>query len=204
MRGPAALLLSLLLATPGVQAQEKPAAAPPPATPANDFDLLPPEKVADPAERAREEQLQRALDRRRTLLQLHQGLGFATVAAVGAAVVIGQLNYNDKYGGLGDTGKYNTAHKIAGYGAFGIFTATGLFALLAPSPFDKPLRFDTGTLHKASMAVATAGMVAQVALGIFTRGKEGTLAQRDLALAHQIVGYTTLVATTTGFFIFAF
>lgn len=204
MRGPAALLLSLLLVTPGVLAQEKPAEGTPPAKPADDFDLLPPEKVADAADRAREEQIQGALNRRRTLLQIHQGLGFATIGAVGAAVVIGQLNYNDKYGAQGDTGKYNTAHKIAGYGAFGIFAATGLFALLAPSPFDKPLRLDTGTLHKATMAVATAGMVAQVALGIFTRGKEGTLAQRDLALAHQIVGYTTLAATTTGFLVLLF
>jgi hypothetical protein len=170
----------------------------------DDFELLPPEKKVDAATRAREEQIQRELSRRRTLLQLHTGLGFATIASLGATAVLGQLNYNDKYGGGGDTGKYRQAHRISAYSAAGIFAVTGLLAILAPSPFDKPLRLDSATLHKASMAVATAGMAAQIVLGILTSGKEGTLAQRDYALAHQIVGYTTLAATTTGFLVLVF
>ncbi len=178
-----------------------PAAA---AKPDDNFDLLPPEARPDAAALAKEEETQKALSTRRTMLQLHQLGGFATLAALSATVVLGQLNYSDKYGGGGDTGKYHAPHSIAAYSAAGIFAATGLFALFAPSPFDKPLRLDTATLHKASMAVATAGMVAEIALGILTASKEGSVSQRNLALAHQIIGYTTLGATATGFAVLIF
>ena len=183
-----------------------PAATPPPAAPkaADDFDLLAPEKPVDPAQRALELKLQGDLNLRRTMLQLHQIGGFATIATLGATVIVGQLNYSDKYGGGGDTGKYHTTHQVLAYSSAGIFAATGLLALFAPSPFDKPLRLDTATLHKVSMGVATAGMVAEVVLGIITSRKEGQLSQRDLALTHQIIGYTTLAATTTGFAILFF
>ena len=191
-------LLSLALAlAPAARANE-------PVKPADDFELLPPEKKPDAARRALEEDVQRALSMRRTMLQLHQVGGFATMATLGATVMLGQLNYADKYGGGGDAGKYMKVHAIAAYSSATIFAATGLLALFAPSPFDKPLRLDTATLHKASMAVATAGMVAEVVLGVLTASKEGKISQRDLALAHQIIGYTTLAATTTGFVVLAF
>lgn len=205
MRCAAVLAAALSIAMAGsARAQEKPPEAAKPPAPGDDFELLPPEKQADGATKAREEQIQRDLSRRRTMLHYHQLLGFATVATVGATAVLGQLNYNDKYGGGGDTGKYRLAHQISAYSAAGIFAVTGLLAVLAPSPFDKPLRLDTATLHKATMAVATAGMAAQIVLGILTSGKEGTLAQRDYALAHQIIGYTTFAATTSGFLVLWF
>src|SRR5207302_5562876 len=181
-RAAAAACLALALAAAGARAQE--AARPP-----DDFELLPPEKAPDPSQRAREEEIQRDLGRRRTMLRLHQGFGLATVAGVATAVVLGQLRYTDKYGGGGDTGRYLTAHAVAAYTSAGIFAVTGLLALLAPSPIDKPLRIDTATLHKASMAVATAGMAAEIVLGILAASKEGKLSQRDFALAHQIIGY---------------
>jgi hypothetical protein len=39
---------------------------------------------------------------------------------------------------------------------------------------------------------------------MLTAGKEGRVAQRDFALAHQIVGYTTLAATAAGFLVLTF
>ena len=44
----------------------------------------------------------------------------------------------------------------------------------------------------------TAGMVAQVILGVAARGKAGTTQERDLAVAHQVIGYTTFGAMTAG------
>ena len=117
---------------------------------------------------------------------------------------LGQINYLDKYGGGGDTGRWMTPHTIAALTATGVFAATGLLAILAPSPLEKPLRVDTATLHKIAMAVATAGMVTQIVLGPIIGSKEGQLSQRDFALAHQIVGYTTLIATYTGFLVLTF
>src|SRR5207302_79414 len=150
--------------------------------PADDFELLPPEKPPDAAAAARQAELSRALTTRRQMLRLHQLGGFATLATMTATVVVGQLNYNDKYGGGGDTGKYRLTHQVLAYGTSGIFAATGLLALFAPSPFEKPLRFDTATLHKAAMLVATTGLVAQVFLGIMTASSEGKTSQRDFAL----------------------
>jgi len=170
----------------------------------NDFDLLPREKPPDAGALARQADLSRSLSRRRDFLRLHQLGGFATIATLAATVVVGQLNYADKYGGGGDTGKYRTAHQVLAYGASGIFAATGILALLAPSPFEKPLRLDTATLHKVSMLVSTAGMASEIVLGIVTSRSEGRISQRDFALAHQIIGYTTLAATTAGFLVFTF
>jgi hypothetical protein len=170
-----------------------------PSSRGDDFELLPPEKPPDAAAVARQAELTRALERRRQLLRLHQLGGFATLATMTATVIVGQLNYNDKYGGGGDTGRYHLTHQALAYTTAGVFTATGLLALFAPSPFEKPLRFDTATLHKTAMLVATTGLVAQVVLGILTARHEGSVSQRDFALAHQIVGYTTLAATAAGF-----
>jgi hypothetical protein len=175
-----------------------PAPAPPPAA-SDDFDLLAPAPVLDAAQLAQAKVLEEKLATRRTMLGVHQIAGFVNLAGVTAAVVLGQLNYNDKYAGGGDTEKYIKPHAIAAYGSAAIFTATGLLALLAPSPIDQPTRLSTATVHKACMAVATAGMVAQVVLGIVAAGKQGNISQRDFALAHQVVGYTTAVATAGGF-----
>jgi len=183
--------------TPASARQDKPSQD-------DDFELLPPEKPPDPDALARQAELSQALSRRRQLLGLHQWAGFATLATMTATVVVGQLNYADKYGGGGDTGKYRTAHQVLAYGTTGFFAAAGVLALLAPSPFEKPLRLDTATLHKVSMIVATGGMVAQVVLGIVTAHSEGSLSQRDFALAHQIIGYTTWAATTAGFLVLTF
>jgi hypothetical protein len=175
-----------------------------PAAPDQDFDLLAPRKAPDEATRVKDVELMHDLGRRRTMLQLHQLGGYATMATMTAAVVLGQVNYLDKYGGGGDTGRWITPHAIAAFTAAGVFTATGLLALLAPSPLDKPARVDTVTLHRVAMAVAAAGLAAQVVLGPITASKEGQVSQRDFALAHQIIGYTTLVATYTGFLVLTF
>jgi hypothetical protein len=181
-----------------------PAQQPTPQPAPENFDLLEPAPKPDAATLARQERIARDMSRRRTMLHYHQVAGFATLASMTVAVALGQVNYLDKYAGGGDTGKFATPHRIAAYTAAGIFAATGLLAVLAPSPLDTSLRLDTATLHKAAMAVATAGLVTQIVLGIVTAHSEGSLSQRDVALAHQIVGYTTLAATAAGFFVLTF
>jgi cytochrome b561 len=170
-------------------------AEPQPSTPADDFDLLPKEKAPDPV---LQKELQRQLALRRQMLQLHQLGGFVTLGAMGATVALGQANYSDKYGGGGDTRKYMVWHRWFGIGTAVVFAATGALAVFAPSPPPKPVRLDTATVHKISLAIASVGMLTQIILGPIIASKEGQLSQRDFALAHQIVGYTTLVATATG------
>ena len=183
-------------------------ANPPPAP--LDFDLLGPEAQTSPEETARREALQRALGKRRTLLTIHQAVGLALLGGMAATVVLGQLNYDDKYAGGGDTGKYITAHETVALATTVVFATAGLLALFAPSPDAGELSLDAqpqvsrSTLHKTAMAVATAGMAAEIVLGILSARSEGQLIQRNYALAHQINGYVTLGAVTAGFAVLTF
>jgi len=187
----AALMLSM---------QGSPAEQPGP----GDVDLLPKPAAPDPVELARQQELEGKLQTRRTMLQYHQIGGMLTLATLGATVVFGQLNYNDKYGGGGDTGRWYDWHKYFAFTSAAIFAGTGALAIFAPSPLEKPARLDTAMLHRISMGVATAGMVTQIVLGFVTAGKGGSVSQRDYALAHQIVGYTTFAATAVGFAVLTF
>ncbi len=173
----------------------------PPASTGEDFELLPPEKAPEPLQ---EKELERKLALRRQMLQLHQLGGFVTLGALGATVVLGQVSYADKYGGGGDTQRYLGLHRWLGIGTAVVFAATGALAIFAPSPLPKPARLDTATAHKVALAVATAGMLAQIILGPVIASKEGQRSQRDFALAHQLVGYATLAATATGALVLTF
>jgi hypothetical protein len=192
--------LQLALAEQPAPAQPAPSPAPAPA-PADDFDLLPKEKVPDAAV---QQELIHKLELRRKMLQLHQLGGFVTLGLMGTTVVLGQLNYSDKYGGGGDTERFMVWHRWFGISTAVVFAATGALAVFAPSPLEKPVRLDTATVHKIALAIASAGIVAQIILGPVIASKQGQLSQRDFALAHQIVGYTTLVATAAGAVAFTF
>ena len=172
--------------------------------PKDDFDLLPEEAKPDPAAQARAAELEKRLARRRTLLQAHQLGGFLTLAGLTMTAVLGQLNYNDKYGGGGDTGNWYMLHRWTALSTSAVFVATGALAVFAPVPVEKKSQLDTATLHKIFMFSAAAGMAAEVVLGFYTAGKEGQLSQRDFALAHQLIGYGTLAASLGGFGVLTF
>ena len=166
---------------------------PPPKAPALDFDLL-----GDGGARPADARLEREVARRRTSLQVHQALGLATLAATAATVVVGQLDFDDRFRGGGATGQYHPWHTGLAYTSAALFAAAGAAAIFAPVPYPKKLQLDTATLHKTSMAIATAGMVAEIALGIAARRSAGSLRERDLAAAHQVVGYVTFGALGVG------
>jgi hypothetical protein len=172
------------------EGKEAPKTEPPPQAPLN-FDLL-----GEPAPGVRVDQA--ALARRRTMLQIHQGLGLGMFAVTAANVVIGQLNYSDKFASGPNTEKYQMAHQITAYSTLVLFTATGLLAVFAPTPLPRSPGFDRTTLHKIAMGTAAAGMAAEAVLGIWTRTREGYLNQPDLATAHLIIGYATFAAMSVG------
>lgn len=159
---------------------------PPPAAPSLDFDLLgePPRPAApqdDPA-----------LKRRRKYLNLHQGLGLGLLGLQLASTVTGQLNYDDKFG-VANTGRYKLTHQVVTYANLATFAAVGTIALLAPRDRNAPPRgFGRTTLHKLGMGLATAGMVTQAVLGVYTAHREGYLDQQRYGRAHLVVGYSTL------------
>jgi hypothetical protein len=164
------------------------AAAPPPGS--MDFDLLGTPKA--PPDTSKEDARMKS---RRKYLQAHQRVGLGVLALELATVVVGQLNYNDKFGDA-NTGKYVMPHKVLAYTTFGVFAIGGTLALLAPTPKDRPNRgWDRVRVHKLGMLLATAGMVAQAVYGIQTRNREGYLDQQDIAKTHLYIGYATLAAT---------
>jgi len=155
-----------------------------------DFDLLgEPEKPPQVDEHA--------LRLRRTMLTWHQGVGLGMFALQLATTVVGQLNYNDKFGGA-NTGKYVQPHAVLAFSTLATFAATGALALLAPAPIKRSEGFDRVSLHKLSMLAATAGMLTQAALGIWTQSREGYLNQQGIGTAHLVVGYVTLAAVAVG------
>lgn len=132
---------------------------------------------------------------RRWMLTTHQTLGIATWALMAATVVVGQLHYNELYGGGSGSLTYRTPHRWLVVSTSAAFATTAAFSLFAPSPYEKPLRFDTGLLHRIAVIGATAGMLTQAALGWVTarRAEAGNPNNlRTYARTHQILGYTTL------------
>ena len=202
----------VLLAAPVAQAQQKkkpaapktsdapvkPQPAPAPQEPSLDFDdLLEPSAAAE-APVAVDPELEKALERRRAMLTAHQMLGFATTAALASTLVVGQLNFNDRYRGGGDTGQYRGLHLGLALGTTALFTSVGLLGLFAPTPYKKEFRWDTITFHRIFMALATAGMLTQVVLGYVTKSQEGSVVQVRNATIHQAVGYGTMGALSLG------
>jgi hypothetical protein len=198
-----AFCLGLAIILGGRAAHAEPSPSPSPAA-SLDFNLLPEAPKMTPADLARLERLDRDVRRRRKLLTAHQAAGFATLALLALTLVLGQLNFQDKYGGGGDTGLYQPYHLGLGITTTVAFTTTGILALAAPNPYPKPTRLDAALVHKLAMALATGGIVAQLILGPVTASREGRLDQRDWALAHLVTGYTTFAFTAAGTLAFVF
>jgi hypothetical protein len=160
-----------------------------------DFDLLP-EQAKTPADLLKAEQIDHELQLRRTMLKLHQAFGIATVALLAATVVVGQMNYYDKFSGQ-NTGQFEVWHDYFEAATTASFATTGLLALFAPVPIPKKTD-GTMLVHKVAMITATAGFAAEIILGIVTVSLEGHENQQTLAEAHLVTGYATAAATATG------
>jgi hypothetical protein len=194
-----------LAQAPGASGQEedengkaKPRPEAPGTGPDLDFDLL---GEAEPPPLVEESP---AMRRRRKMLGIHQGLGLGLLALQAGTTVVGQLNYNDKFGDA-NTGRYERTHAVLAYTTVAVFATQGLLGVLAPDRPQKLERgFDRVTLHKIAMFTAAAGIVAQAGLGFYTARREGYLDKQDFGRAHLVVGYATAAAVATGVAAFVF
>ena len=143
---------------------------------------------------------------RRRVIAAHQAIGFATLALLATTVVLGQLNYYDKFASGGDyTGKFDTPHYVLSVGATAGFTVTGLLGLFAPNPYPKPIHFDTALVHKIAMTIAAACFAAEIVLGpVSAQFAPGRLDQRALAQAHLGLGYAAMGFMTIGTLVYVF
>jgi hypothetical protein len=160
-----------------------------------DFDLF----NDGAASTQRNEALEEKVRQRRMMLDWHQRLGFGTLAGLALTEVVGQLQLHDKYRGGGGSERFEALHLGLALTTTALYTSVALLGVFAPEPFEKrKTGFDTATLHKILMTIATVGMLTQVGLGIYTNAREGELDQRHFASAHQIIGYATLGSVTLG------
>jgi hypothetical protein len=118
--------------------------------------------------------------------------------------VIGQLNYSDRFANGPSTGRFELTHEITASATLLAFAATGLLALLAPTPIPKEGGFDRLTVHKLAMGTAAVGMAAEVVLGLYTASREGYLNQPDFAAVHLAIGYLTFAALSLGIGVIVF
>ncbi len=177
--------------------QNTPGGAPPAEL---NFDLLgeAPKLALDPMSASKAQRIAEQARTRRKVLLAHQVLGFVTLAALTATVVIGHLSYNDLYASGDYSGRYQTPHLALASATSVLFAGTGLLGLVAPNPYPKPIRLDTALIHKVAMALATAGMLTQLVLGAVTASQAGHAAQGRLALGHLVVGDATWAFMATG------
>jgi hypothetical protein len=155
--------------------------------------------AADPD--AASEDIEAKVHTRRWMLKTHQTLGMATWALMAGTVTVGQLNYNQLYGGGGGSRKWQSPHQILVLSTSLAFAATAAFAIFAPTPYPKPLKFDTGLVHRIAVIGATLGMLTEGVLGWTATHQANAGNSQHLATiarAHQIIGYTTF-----GFLTFA-
>ncbi len=162
--------------------------------PSLDFDLL--GKPPPPAVKVDEARMKR----RRAWLDAHQTVGLGLLALQLATTATGQLNYLDKYGSNAPvTGRWEATHTVLSFTTLAAFAVTGGIALFAPGLPEPKTTWDRLTLHKAAMAVATAGMLAQGVVGVQADLREGRLDQPRLARTHLVIGYVTLAAVAVAF-----
>ncbi len=176
-----------------------------------DFDLFSDQPKITPAaaaaDQAKADRLAEQVKIRRRVLVSHQVIGFVTLAAMAATVVLGQVNYVARYGSFNngmDYDRYNNAHLGLSIATSGLFTTLGVLGLAAPNPYPKPIKLDAALVHKVTMALATAGMVTQLILGPLTTYYSGQLEQRNMALGHVITGYATFGFMTAGVLAYVF
>jgi cytochrome b561 len=181
-------------ASAGKAAEEKPAGEKPPL----DFDFFAGQPGAggqqpDGADPAAAD-IEAKSHTRRWMLRTHQILGITTWVLMAGTVVVGQFNYNQLYGG-GNNRKWQTPHRALVLSTSVAFGGTAAFAIFAPNPYDKPLRLDTGLVHRVAVIGATLGMLTEAVLGWTAThqadaGNQNNL--RTMARTHQIIGYATL------------
>lgn len=188
------------------------AAAAAPAAPSGElgFDLFEDDKKKTETPEQTKAQLEQTLKTekavrvRRAMLTTHQALGFSTLAALAATLVVGQFNYQDKYVNGQFTGRFERAHLGLGIATSVMFATTGSLAWFSPDPYPKKYRLDTAMIHRVAMAMATAGMVTQMVLGPIVDWRTGRLDQPQLALGHLITGYATFAFMATGALAYVF
>jgi hypothetical protein len=132
------------------------------------------------------------LDVRRTMLTMHQIGGFATLASMLATVYYGQKSLDNLRAGVRND-PYRDGHENFVAATIGLYTATGLLAILTPPPLIRRDEISTTTIHKTLAWIHAAGMILTPIIGqtIIEHGATGRTADLSRAHFHQVSAYIT-------------
>lgn len=151
------------------------------------------------------ENRKKELEVRRTMLSVHQLLGFTTLALMTASVVAGQVLLND-YDALRfeEAQRMRQTHRTLSIVTFGTYMATAAMPTFAPPPLIRRDEWSTVTTHKLFAALHLTGMVAQPILAMLAANASNLEQVRALRRVHQVVGYITLVALAAAMMVITF
>ena len=122
------------------------------------------------------------LKARRNMLALHQIGGFATLAALAATVVLGQLTYNGNE-------SMGPVHGAMAMTAVTMYFTTASLAIFTPPPAIRRGEWSTVSTHKLLATVHFSGMLLTPFLGSMVADN-----RRDLRTIHLVSGYVTTAA----------
>jgi len=128
------------------------------------------------------EEREKEFKARRTMLALHQIGGFATLAALAATVVLGQMTYNGNE-------SMGPVHGAVASTAVAMYFTTASLAIFTPPPAIRRGEWSTVSTHKLLATVHFSGMVLTPFLGSMVADNH-----RDLRTIHLVSGYVTTAA----------
>jgi hypothetical protein len=122
------------------------------------------------------------LKARRNMLAIHQIMGFVTLAALEATVVLGQLTYNGNE-------SLGPIHGAMAWTAVSMYFTTASLAIFTPPPSIRRKEWNSVSTHKLLATVHFSGMVLTPFLGRMVANND-----RDLRTVHLVSGYVTTAA----------
>ncbi len=140
-----------------------------------------------------EEGREREMGIRRTMLTLHETAGFATLAAMIATCVVGQIAYNRYPRNLSPG--FENLKSTLGWTTVGMYFGTAALSVFSPPPLIRRKEWTSVSTHKLLATIHFTGIILTpiLATQIADQNSRGHVS-RTAETVHMISGYTTTAA----------
>jgi hypothetical protein len=145
---------------------------------------------------------------RRTVLSIHQIMGFTTMALFVPTLIYGQRNINMRNAAAEGRGVFDQnladTHKRIAEITFGAYMTTAALAIFAPPPLVRRNEWSSISTHKTLALIHFTGMIAAPILGYLAYHANTRQEEKNLQKAHQITAYVTAAAFTASMIVVTF
>jgi len=139
---------------------------------------------------------------RRTMLEAHEIAGFATLAAMIATCVVGQIAYNEYPNRINPTvGSLKSSLAAA---TILMYFGTASLSIFTPPPMIRRNEWSTVSTHKLLATIHFTGMLLTPLLADYIGGEHGGKISRTGETVHMISGYTTTAAFAAAMLVVTF